>query len=311
MPLSALAIIVLPIVVFGTVALLVLALTAPSETPTQARLKAYGYRLGQPDLSSPFSERVLLPVVIRLASLARRFSPREAEDRIRQRLVQAGHPSGLDVNSFLAIKAAGLLALGALSLVNVLFGHGQIGMRNVILTFALSFLGWRLPEFWLSQKLDGRRKAIERALPDALDLIVVCVEAGNALEAALATVVENVRNPLTAEFDRALREVALGKPRRDAFRDLSQRAGVADLQAFIAAILQADQLGISISQVLRVQADAMRVRRRQRAEEKAAQAPVKMLMPLVGLIFPSLLLVVLGPVALRAVYFFGHQNPFH
>lgn len=294
---------ILPLIVFGTVVFLVLALTAPSETVIQARLRDYGYRLGNRDLSAPFSERILLPFVGRLASLVRRLSPSLLEEDIRERLARAGHPAGLDVNGFLALKAIGLVVLPVLVLFFPLL-RGQIDLRTIILAVVVAVVGWKLPDLWLSARIGDRKEKIERALPDALDLIVVCVEAGNALEAALANVTQKTKGPLAEEFERTLREISLGKTRREALRDLSRRAGVADLQAFIAAILQADQLGVSIAQVLRVQADAVRVRRRQRAEEQAAKIPVKMLFPLVALIFPALIIVILAPAVLRLLDFF-------
>lgn len=294
----------LPVVVFGTLVFLALALMAPAEDVIQARLRAYGYTMPARDLSAPLAQRLLLPLVEQIARLVRRFSPRLVESDLRQRLAQAGHPTGLDVSTFLALKAVGavglFLLIGGLSLL-----RGPLDLRTVLLALGALAVGWWLPEGWLRRRIRQRTQAIERALPDALDLIVVCIEAGHALEAALATVTQRFRGPLGEEFERTLREIALGKTRREALRDLSRRVGSADLQAFIAAILQADQLGVSIAQVLRVQADAMRVRRRQRAEEQAAKLPVKMLFPLIFLVFPALLIVILGPAALRIMEFFA------
>lgn len=297
--------IILPLLVFGTIVLLALALSAPTETVVQARLKAYGYNVAGRDLSAPFADRVVAPLLGNIAGLIGRLSPQSLGDRVRQRLVMAGSPSGMSANTFVLIKLGGLLLLPTI-LVGPSILAGRIDLRTFALLIVLGFLGWWLPEFWLSRKISTRQRIIERALPDAVDLIVVCVEAGNALEAALANVTQKLKGPLADEFDRTLREISLGRPRRDALRDLGRRAGVSDLQAFIAAILQADNLGVSIAQTLRVQADAMRVRRRQRAEEEAAKLPVKMLFPLITLIFPALIIVILGPAVLRLIAFFQH-----
>jgi tight adherence protein C len=148
---------------------------------------------------------------------------------------------------------------------------------------------------WLKSKITRRQQAILRALPDALDLLVICVEAGLGFDAAMGKVYEKWDNELAVAFGRVLREIQLGKVRREALRDMSGRMDVPDVTGFIAAIIQADQLGVSMSKILRVQSDQMRVKRRQRAQEKAHQAPVKMMLPMVFLIFPSLWIVLLGP----------------
>lgn len=301
-------VVVLPLAVFGTIVFLAFALTAPSESVIQARLKSYGYQLGNRDLSAPFSERVLLPMVQRLVRLIQRFSPQLVEEETRRRLMQAGNPAGLDASTFVLVKMGGLVILPLL-LTGPAIVQGRVDLRTIVLTVVLAFLGWKLPDLWLGSRIRRRQRTIERALPDALDLIVVCVEAGNGLEAALANVTQKLTGPIADEFDRTLREISLGKPRRDALRDLGRRSGVADLQGFCAAILQADQLGVSIAQVLRVQADTMRVRRRQHAEEQAAKVPVKMLFPLIFLIFPALLIVIIGPVGLRLAGFFSTVKP--
>lgn len=298
---------VLALVVFGSVVVVVVALTAPSESVLQERLRAYGYTLGNRNLAAPFTDRVIFPIIGKFASLARYFSPRMLEEDLRRRLAQAGNPAGFDATTFLAVKALAFVALPALVLVVPLL-NGRVDLRSIVLAIVVAVLGWKLPDLWLSGRVSARQRQIERGLPDALDLIVVCVEAGNSLEAAMANVTIKLRGPLGEEFDRTLREISLGKPRRDALRDLGKRTGVADLQSFLAAILQADQLGVSIAHVLRVQADAMRVRRRQRAEEQAAKVPVKMLLPLVGLIFPAIFIVVAGPVGLRLVRFFASMG---
>jgi tight adherence protein C len=174
----------------------------------------------------------------------------------------------------------------------------------MVLGLIFAAVGWRSPTIWLSGRIGARRKAITKSLPDALDLIIVCVEAGNSLEGSLAVVSEKLTGPLAVEFARTLQEMSLGKKRSDALHDLARRAASPDLQTFVAAVVQADQLGIGIAQVLRVQGDAMRVKRRQRAEESAAKVAVKMLLPLVLFILPALMIIIMGPVVLTVSSFF-------
>lgn len=295
---------VITVIVFVTVSLIGLSILRPTESDIEVRLRLYGRQRPEENLTAPFAQRIILPAFGQLARLVWRMSPALIEEATRERLNQAGGLNRLDVNTFLGIKAALMLGLPLLPVLSIAVSRKPFDFLHILACLALGFIGWRLPDLWLSRRINTRRKAIERALPDALDLIVVTVEAGHGLEGALATVTEKVKNPLTEEFDRALQEISLGKSRREALHALSQRAGVPDLQSFIAAILQAEQLGIGIGQVLRVQSEAMRVRRHQRAEETAAKVPVKMLMPLVVFIFPSLVLVVLGPTVIHIMAFF-------
>jgi tight adherence protein C len=160
---------------------------------------------------------------------------------------------------------------------------------------ALGGVGLVLPYFWLVSRIGRRQAIITKSLPDSFDLVTTCVEAGLGLDAALARVAEKVEGPFAEELARTLREVGMGRMRRDALQELGQRTGVPDLVTFVNAVVQAEQMGTGIGQVLRVQAEQLRVRRRQRAEEMANQAPVKMTFPLVLCIFPTLFLVILGP----------------
>lgn len=296
-------VILLPIVVFATIFFVYFALTAPSESALDAQLRAYGYELGHRDLSRSFGDRVISPLVRKVNELVSAVSPFTMQAEVRDRLQRAGNPANLSADTFLTIKALTVLALAVFSLGLPLMS-GTLTLKAAVIGVVMSALGWKLPDFWLSTKVDQRGGAIQRALPDALDLIVVCVEAGNGLESAMANVARKMTGPLAEELERTLQEISLGKSRRDALRDLTKRTQVPDLHAFIAALLQADQLGVSIAQVLRVQADAMRVRRRQRAEEQAAKAPVKMLIPLVLLLFPAIMIVILGPTVWKIAMFF-------
>jgi tight adherence protein C len=166
-------------------------------------------------------------------------------------------------------------------------------------------LGYMLPVIWLGRRITARKKAITRALPDALDLLCISVEAGLAFDLALQRVTDKWDDELSREFRKVLSDMRLGRTRREALKDLAQRTGVEDIQTFTAAIIQADQLGVSMSKILRLQSDQMRIKRRQRAEELAQQAPIKMLFPMVFLIFPALFVVILGPAVPRLVSSFG------
>lgn len=298
-------IVIVPVLIFITVALLAFALSAPQSSPLQERLKAYGYdvkKYSGGDLTQPFTARVLAPLLAWLAGLVRGLTPQKQRERAAARLYQAGQPMG--VGAFLTLRFIVMVGLPIIALLPALLA-GRLGWLNIIIALFLLYIGGRLPDIWLSFRISARQDKIRKSLPDAIDLITVCVEAGYGLEAAIDKVSERTSGPLTDELRRALAEIQLGKPRREALRDLSTRAGVPDLQSFIAAILQADQMGVSIAQVLRVQADAMRVRRQQRAEELARQAPVKMLFPLLLLIFPALMTVILAPAFIRIMGLFS------
>lgn len=311
---------VLALVAGGVVAVLLLALQPPAPDPVLERLRPYRPRSrgasGHARAPSPVGglAREVVTVVgrwgeavvqtVSRAPLA--LLPSARREVLGQRLAQAGY-SGTAVGRFLGLKVVGLGLGVILAGPGLLSGHltGQVALLGLV----GALLGWRLPEVWLVRRITTRQRQIVRALPDALDLLVICVEAGYGLEAALAQVARRMRGPLAEEIGRTLQAMALGKRRREALRDLAARTGVADLQSFVVALLQADQLGVSIAPVLRAQAETLRLRRRQRAEEQAAQAAVKMLFPLVLLIFPALLIVILGPAALRLIEFFGTTRP--
>jgi tight adherence protein C len=205
----------------------------------------------------------------------------------------------MSVNGYMAVRGLGMLGLPLLYLILSGSLHAGFGPIQLALVLVLGYLGAYLPKFWVSNRADKRRKAIERAVPDALDLIVVSMEAGLALDGAVAKVVEKTTGPLKEEFRQMLHEIQLGKSRREAFKELGSRTNVKDLITLVNAIVQADQMGVSMSQVMRTQADESRLKRRQRAEEKAHQAAVKMLFPLVLFILPSVMIVTVGPAALQ------------
>ena len=257
--------------------------------------------LEEMELEQPFSERVLRPMIQRLASFGERFTrkqqqtPQQRESNVektRRRLLLAGSPGRwtgsdwLGVKLFVALAGAGLGAI-LTALMDVAFL--PLGI------LAGGGLGFVLPELWLSTVIKRRQKTIMKSLPDALDLLVISVEAGLGFDAAMARVVSKSDNALSRELARVMAEMRVGRPRREALKDMVARTEVPDLSQFVSALIQAEQLGVSVSQVLTVQADQMRVLRRQRAEAEAQQAPLKMLFPMLIFIFPALCLMILGP----------------
>ncbi len=183
-----------------------------------------------------------------------------------------------------------------------MFGLGGMSLTEQIMYSALGLvLGYMLPVMWLGRQITARKKSITKALPDAIDLLTISVEAGLAFDLALQRVTEKWDDALSREFKRVLSDVRLGRTRRDALRDMAERTGVEDVQTFVASIIQADQLGVPLTKILRIQSDQMRIRRRQRAEEAAQKAPIKMLFPMVFLIFPALFVVILGPAVPRII----------
>ena len=269
--------------------------------PVQARLTQLGTmqakNLEELELQQPFIERTLRPLAQRFSGTTSRMASTSFTATTEKRLALAGNPGDLRVADWLGIKAVGAIVGGVLFF--LLFGVvGVLGLppflRLVMIPIGLAF-GYTIPEFWLGGRVRKRQKAILLMIPDALDLLTISVRAGLGFDGALGKVVEKLKGPLTEEFRRALAEIRVGKARRDALRDIVPRTEVAALTNFIGAIIQAEQLGVSISKVLQVQSEQLRIERRQRAEEMAAKAPIKMLFPLVGCIFPSLFIVILGP----------------
>lgn len=295
--------IVVVIIVIGAIALIATGLrTSRGEDPLETRLADYVSRgetasLEEIELSQTFSDRVLIPIARRLGELTLRFTPQNAIQQTTQRLEQAGNPANMEPTVFFALRFIGI-GLGLLIVVVSRFvpeGSFLKGSTALIIAAAASVLGFFLPDMWLKGRIDRRQKEIRKAMPDALDLLTICVEAGLGLDAAIDRVQSKWNNELSLIFARVLREMQLGKLRREALRDMATRVGIPELTSFVAAVIQSEQLGVSMANVLRIQADAMRVRRRQIAEEEAQKAPIKMLFPMAFLIFPSLMIVLLGP----------------
>ena len=266
----------------------------------QQRLSVYGgdkpLTLEEVELQRPFSERFLRPAIERLGSLMSRSTPQKARQNLMNRLDLAGRPGNLTPEDFAAVRIVGAAVMAAAGV-----GIGLLLANPVYLVISLAagaILGFYLPVLWLKQKVDARRSEIQKGLPDAMDLLVIAVDAGLGFDAALARVTDKYKNALSDEFAKVLREVSLGRPRLEAMDEMGRSSGVEDLHNFIQAIIQSEQFGTGIGKILRIQADEMRRKRRQRAQEKAAQATLKMMLPMVGCIFPTLWIVLLGPAAL-------------
>lgn len=266
--------------------------------PLQERLAQYEDKempqsLEEIELSLSFKDRIILPLGRRIAETTTRFTPQKQIEDTRHKLELAGMTT--EPGTFFAMRIFFTIALGVGAFLVFFVLTRTAQTTAILLTLGAFFLGYMMPSMLLSSRIKRRQQAIVRALPDALDLLVICVEAGVGFDQAMGKVYEKWDNELSIAFGRVLREIQLGKPRREALRDMSRRMDVPDVTAFVAAIVQADQLGVSMSKILRVQSDQMRVKRRQRAQEKAHQAPVKMMIPMVFLIFPSIWIVLLGP----------------
>jgi tight adherence protein C len=245
------------------------------------------------ELQQPFFERVLRPIVQRLSRLVNRGDQGGLIARTDAKLERAGYPGGLRGADWVGVKilVALVLAIG-IGLLMLATGKVQLALLFAVVGAGV---GYMAPEFWLGGKAKKRSFEMVLQLPDALDLLTISVEAGLGFDAALAKVVEKMEGPLVNEFRQALAEIRMGRSRRDALRDVVLRADSQPISNFIGAIVQAEQLGVPIAKVLQIQSQQLRVERRQRAEEMAAKAPVKMLFPMVGCIFPTIFIVILGP----------------
>lgn len=262
------------------------------------------YAVEEAEMARPFSERVLLPAFRNLVKSLLALTPESFRRRLADRLSRAGAPVALGTFwvAKLVLGLAGFVIFGLL--LPAAAGAARSKMLLLIMSPIAALLAYGLPEFWLASLVSVRRQAIERALPDVMDLLCVSVEAGLGFDGAMQKVGEKFRDPVSTEFGQYLREARLGKPRGEALRDLARRTAVADFQAVVASIVQADELGVSLGRVLRVQSAQMRQRRRQRAEEQAMKTPIKMLFPLVFFIFPTVFMVLLGPVVIHYLLIF-------
>ena len=274
------------------------------DDPLQARLAEFIQRgdvtsLEEIELSQPFSERVIIPVVRRIGEFSARFTPQKAIQDTARRLELAGNPWPIDAATFLAIRFILAVVLAGFLIAVLIISPPSNPTDNFMYIGGAAFAGFFLPHLMLTSRITRRQKEIRKAMPDALDLLTICVEAGLGFDAAMSKVSEKWENELSMAFARVIREVQLGKVRREALKDMSDRLGIAEMTSFVAAIIQSEQLGVSMAKVLRIQSDQMRVKRRQRAEEEAHKAPVKMIIPMALLIFPSIMIIILTPAAMQ------------
>lgn len=293
---------IIGVLVFLAVISLVVGLARRSPSMIEARMQDFRTRAvetveGESDLGVPFADRVLVPGIEALAKGATSVLPARVLANIEKQLVMSGNPMSL--NTYVVIWMTSVSFMAGLVLAAVVVVWGTIGLQQAVAVLIFGVVGWMIPGTWLKGRVKARQKQVIKALPDSLDLVTTSVEAGLGLDAALARVSQKSSGPLAEELSRMLREVAMGKMRREALIEMAERLGVDELTSFINAIIQAEQLGVGIAQVLRVQADQMRTRRRQRAEKTAHEAPIKMIFPLVLFIFPAFMLVILGPARIR------------
>lgn len=256
--------------------------------------------LEQIELAEPFHKRVLLPIMRGLAQAFARATPQNLFETTRHKLDLAGNPFDLPPLEFLGLR--GIATISFLILFMVLFTVlGANPLIVLLMTMVGAVLGFYLPLLWLNLKISARKEQIRLALPDALDMLTICVEAGWALDTAMTKVAERWDDELGRAFARVIHEIRVGKSRHEALRDMADRAEVDDLTNFIAAVIQSERMGSGIAKVLRIQSDQMRVTRRQRAHARANQTPVKLVFPLVFFFFPSMFVVVLGPAIIRLI----------
>ncbi len=289
--------------VAGAIGTLFMALAQRRRAAIEERLVTFTERprtLEELELELPFAERVLKPFVRYMLTTLGTLLPNKSAGKVKRNIEMAGNPGGMTPTMFVGVRIT--LALLGLVVGFYLTALADLPLPSRFMYTGIGFaVGFVLPGVWLGRKMKQRKTNILKAMPDALDLLSISVEAGLGFDLALQRVSDKWDNELSREFQRVVGDARLGMQRRDAMRMMADRCGVEDLSNFVQAIVQAEQLGVSIGRILKVQSEQMRVRRRQRAQELAQQAPVKMLFPMVFLIFPSILVVILGPAVPRLI----------
>ena len=296
------------LVLVGAIAVVIVSLRRNDQSddsdPLQARLAEFIQRgdvtsLEEIELSQPFSERVLVPIIRRVGEFSVRFTPQKAIQNVTRMMELAGNPWPIDAATFFALRFVLAIVFGGLAITYLVLSPPADSSKNLLYIGGAAFLGSYIPASMLTSKITARQTEVRKAMPDALDLLTICVEAGLGFEAAMSKVAEKWDNQLALAFARTLREIQLGKVRRDSLKDMADRLGIAEMTSFVAAIIQSEQLGVSMAKVLRIQADQMRMKRRQFAEEQAHKAPIKMIIPMALLIFPSIMIIILVPAAMQ------------
>ncbi len=258
------------------------------------------------ELQQPFMERVVIPIIRRFGELSTRFTPQKLLQETTLKLELAGNPGRIDASTFLATRFVGAAVFGGLLLLISFLSANKWPLGRVVLVVGIfSALGFFFPQLWLQSRINRRQNEVRKAMPDALDLLTICVEAGLGFDAAMSKVSEKWENELSIMFGRCIREVQLGKTQREALRDMADRLGLPELTSFVAAVIQSQILGVSLAKVLRIQSDQMRVKRRQYAEELAHKAPVKMIIPMALLTFPSIMIILMAPAGFQISRAFG------
>jgi tight adherence protein C len=273
---------------------------AVSGDLVQERLQAFSGQkpltIDEVELQKPFEERFIRPAVDRLGRYLAARTPEKARQDLQNKLNLAGRPGNLSPSDFSALRLGLALVLFVVGLLLGLLSHNAAFLA--LFAGVGAIIGYFGPPYWLSSKVNARRKEIQLALPDVMDLLTIAVEAGLGFDQAVQRVTEKFDNALSDEFKTVLQEVRLGRPRLDALDEMGRRCGVEDLHSFTQAVIQSEQMGVGLAKILRLQSEEMRRKRRQRAEELAAQASLKMMLPMVGCIFPTLWLILLGPAVL-------------
>jgi tight adherence protein C len=258
------------------------------------------------ELQQPFAERVVLPVIKKIGELSTRFTPQKLLQETTLKLELAGNPGRIDASTFLATRFVGAAVFGGLLLLIATLSSVAWPFGRVVLVVGIfTALGFFFPQLWLQGRINSRQGEVRKAMPDALDLLTICVEAGLGFDAAMSKVAEKWENALSIMFGRCIREVQLGKTQREALRDMADRIGLPELTSFVAAVIQSQILGVSLAKVLRIQSDQMRLKRRQYAEELAHKAPVKMIIPMALLTFPSIMIILMAPAGFQIAGAFG------
>ena len=281
----------------------VLSIARRNELRISSRLQGIRDHLekkGDTELDQPLLSRVIRPMLDYLGKVMMRITPGEMITSLENRITKAGNPWNLSVKDWVNIQAVLVVGIPLITYFTLRYSDIPAGTKALIL-IAEAAMGFVLPGFMLSRILTARQKAILNSLPDVIDLITVIVEAGLGFDGALMKVVEKKPGPLAEEFDRVLQEIKVGRNKKDALRDMAKRLDIQDFTTFVGAIVQADQFGVGIAQVLRIQSEQIRLKRKQRAQERAMKVPVKMLIPMVVFIFPTLFVVLLGPVVIRLI----------
>jgi tight adherence protein C len=305
--LTVIPIVIVLVVIIGAIVLVVTGVRksgTQEEDPLAERLAEYSQRgeavsLEEIELSQPFTVRVVMPLMRRLGEISSRFTPQRVLEQTRQKLELAGNLGRMDASTFMVLRFVAAVLFGGLVFLLSLFSKQFSTPIKLLMVLVFTVLGYFFPDLWIRSKINSRKKQVRKAMPDALDLLTICVEAGLGFDAAMSKVNEKWDNELSFAFGRVIREIQLGKLRRDALRGMAERLDLPEMTSFVAAVIQSEMLGVSMAKVLRIQSDQMRIKRRQHAEEEAHKAPIKMIFPMGLLIFPSLMIILLTPAGLR------------